>query len=103
MSSRLGFSSWLYQLEEYVRLGVDDRLLADERLGGRDPTVGLIVELDDERLSGGVEVAVIDAIGLNLGSGMVNRSRSAAGFPELIRQRVFILTNQSLRVVELEA
>jgi hypothetical protein len=34
---------------------------------------------------------------------MVNRSRSAAGFPEVIRQRVFILTNQSLRAVELEA
>jgi hypothetical protein len=62
ISSRLGFSSWLYQLEEYVRLGVDDRLLVDERLGGRELADGRIVELEDERLRGGVEV-VIDAIG----------------------------------------
>ena len=62
MSSRLGFSSWLYQLDEYVRLGVDDRLLVDERLGGRESTYGLIVELEDDRLSGGVDVVVIDAM-----------------------------------------
>ena len=33
---------------------------------------------------------------------MVKRSRSAAGFPEVIRQRVFILTERMFKAAELE-
>lgn len=56
MSSRLGFSSWLYQLEEFVRLGVAGRLPVDERLGGR------IVEVEEEDrlwVGEGVRVLVV--------------------------------------------
>ena len=33
---------------------------------------------------------------------MVKRSRSAAGFPEVIRQRVFILTKRMFKAAELK-
>lgn len=94
MSSKLGFSSWLYQPDEYVRLGVEGRLDVEEtlpRLGGREKWVGLIVELDELRLRGGgdVIVVVIDMV-LAFGMAKAQTSRSFAALPEVTRQRVFI-------------
>ena len=84
ISSRLGFSSWLYQLDEWLRFGVDDRLLVEERLIGR------IVEVEEERLRDGEVVVVVVAVCDILGSGVVKTNLSPTGFPDERRQSVFI-------------